>query len=476
MTQNIRVRWAPSNTGADIHVGNLRTILFNYLFAKKNGGTTVFRIEDSDIARSKPEYADAIGKTLDWIGLRADEGYNIGGDFGPYLQTAKLNRYKQVAEELIERRLAYRCYCSKDEMDVLRNQLPENKRQTFRYPGICRDRKDQPKNKDYCVRLKAPTEGSVEWDDMVFKKIVVPNKENYDWVIMRANGIPNYNMGCAVDDYDQKITHVIRGRDHIINTNIQIILHQMLGTHNITYSHLPMMMSMNNNKLSKRDGDVSVSDYQKKGYSKHSILNYLVKFGWGMADKELFSLEEMIDCFDLNNVGKNDGKFDSKKFIAINVEHLKSPTLTPDQSYAQHLSPFLSSLGHNLTVEQIIPLIPLVRTRSKTFVEAANELDPILRNDITIDQAAKEKLITPEVKYKLSIYNNLLETIEVWTEDNIRAATNWWLTANNLVLKDIGQPTRLAIVGRTNSPELFQTMAAIGKDVVMKRIADIINV
>lgn len=249
MSNNIRVRWAPSNTGPDIHAGNLRTILFNYLFAKQKGGCTIFRVEDSDIARSKPEYADAIANTLDWIGLRADEGYKIGGDYGPYLQTEKLARYKQVADEWIERGLAYRCYCTPDELNALRNQLPENMRHTFRYPSICRDRKDWPANKDYVIRMVAPTEGVVEWDDVVFKKMIVPNKENYDWVIMRSNSIPLYNFGCAIDDYDQKITHIIRGKDHISNTPQQKIMHQYLGTQELVFCHLPMLLGSDGLKV-----------------------------------------------------------------------------------------------------------------------------------------------------------------------------------------------------------------------------------
>ena len=467
----IRVRWAPSNTGSDVHVGNVRTILFNYLFAKKNGGVTVFRVEDSDVARSKPEYADSIADTLDWLGLRADEGYKIGGDKGPYLQTQKLNRYKQVADELIEKGHAYRCYCMQEELTALRNQLPEKERHTFRYPGICRDRKDWPKDKDYVVRLKAPTEGSVEWDDLVFGKIVVPNKENFDWVLMRSNGIPLYNYGCTLDDFDQGITHVIRGRDHIGNTNCQKLLHQLLGSQHIEYAHLPMMLGADRSKLSKRHGSVSISEYRKAGYSPNGILNYLVRFGWGFKNQEIFSLEELVDKFSFDGCGKNDGCFDTKKFAVIQGEHLKSPTLTPDLEYATRTQPFLKSRGIEASIDQIKATIPIIRSRAKTFIEAANELDPILRKEIAIDPVACKKFLTPQSYPFLRDYWNQLNSVDVWNETSIKEKTNNYLTNNGIAMKDVGQIVRVAVVGRTNSPDLFAVMSALGKETTLARLA-----
>lgn len=468
----IRVRWAPSNTGSDIHVGNLRTILYNYLFAKKVGGKTIFRIEDSDLVRSKEEYADNISNTLNWLGLTADEGYKIGGDYGPYQQSKKFYRYKQVANELIEKGFAYRCYCTNDELNALRASLPEKQQHTFRYPGICRDRKDWPKNKDYVVRLKAPTEGFVEWNDIVFNKIVVPNKENFDWVLIRSNGSPLYNFGCCVCDYDQKITHVIRGKDHIVNTNCQKIIHSMLGSQEIKYCHLPMMLGQDKTKLSKRHASVSVSDYKNAGYSVNGILNYIVRFGWGYGNQELFSMDELIEKFSLEDCGKNDGCFDPKKFAAIQYEHLKSQTLTPDRQYAQGIMPFLHNAGHtDLSIDQVEKLIPMTRSRSKTFVEAANELDPILRKDIFVNTDAAKNILTPTAKDNLLSYYKFLQSIDDWRENQLREATTLWLIKSNMVMKDVGQPTRVALTARTNSPDLFQVMEALGKTTTLTRIS-----
>lgn len=466
-----RVRWAPSNTGPDVHVGNVRTILYNYLFAKKIAATTVFRIEDSDLARSKPEYSDAIANTLDWLGLRADEGYKIGGDFGPYTQQEKLERYKIVADELIEKGFAYRCYCTQDELNALRASLPEKERTSFRYPGICRDRKDYPNDKDYVVRFKAPRDGSIEWDDIVFGKISVPNKENFDWVLMRSNGVPLYNFGCAVDDFDQQITHIVRGRDHIINTNIQILLHRALGSPEMKFCHLPMMLGPDGTKLSKRHASVSISDYRKAGYTKGGILNYLVRFGWGFGNQEIFSMEELVEKFDLNNCGKNDGRFDVKKFAAIQYEHLKTPSLTATEEYAAGVMPFLANdITANKT--QVEAVIHLVRHKCKTYIEVADELDPILRKEIVIDQAAKEKFITEDTKIKLKGLHDVLGLIEHnnWNGIAISNTIKNWLAESNFSIKDIGQPARVAITGRTNSPDLFLVMAAIGKATTLYRL------
>jgi glutamyl-tRNA synthetase len=466
---NIRVRWAPSNTGPDVHIGNVRTILFNYLFAKKNKGTTIFRIEDSDMARSKPEFADAISESLNWLGLRADEGYKIGGDYGPYLQTEKIERYKQVANELIEKGLAYRCYCTSEELNALRNELPEKMRERFKYPNICRDRKDWPKDKDYVIRVKAPTEGSVSWDDIVFKKMIVPNKENYDWVIMRSNGIPLYNFGCCVDDLDQKITHVIRGRDHTVNTNIQILLHQMIGTHDITYCHLPMMLGQDGAKLSKRHAAVSINDYRLAGYSPGGILNYLVRFGFGFGNQEIFSMEELVDKFSLEACGRNDGKFDPKKFSAIQFEHLRSIQLTSDNEYAKHLLPFIKGHGYNPSIDDVAKIVPLVREKTRNFVEAANLISFYFNDTVKMEEAAATTLLTNDNKEKISMLSDVLRTCE-WEESVIKTTTQSWLAEKNITLKDIGQAIRLSITGKVISPELFQTMHILGKDKVVERL------
>src|ERR1019366_4295722 len=483
--KKVRTRIAPSPSsrpadeknpnGYGIHIGNLKTGLVNYLFAMQNGGDFIYRVEDSDAARTTKGADKVILDDLIWSGVKPTEGHLIGGPHKSYLQSERKHIYQKYVNYLLDKNYAYKCYCDSVSLDKQREEaLAKDPKNPWKYPGTCRH---QTKDFDrpYVVRFKTPTDGAIDFDNIVFGKKSFINKENFDFVIARSDGSFLYNLTVVCDDIDMEISHIIRGADHIKNFSSQYMLYNAFNANIPKMCHLSMMLNEQGLKLSKRDAAVSVCEWKSSGFSPMALNNYLIRFGWSFGNQELFSMEELISKFKLENCGKVDGRFNLKKFEHINTEHLKSTTLTPDASYAEHLSTFLLSLGHDLTTEQIIPLIPLVRTRSKTFVEAANELDPILRTEITIDQVAKEKLITEQVKRYLSIYNNLLDTITTWTEDNIRAATSWWLTANNLVLKDIGQPVRLAIVGRTNSPELFQTMAAIGKDRVMKRIADIIK-
>ena len=468
--KQVRVRIAPSPTGSDLHIGNVRTALFNYLFAKQNGGKFIFRIEDSDLARSKDEYSDSIAETLNWLGLLPDEGYKVGGEFGPYMQTRKLARYKEIIDQFIEKGLAYRCYCSQEELTEQRNLLPEKERRTFRYPGTCRDKKNQPEDKDYVVRLRAPTEGSIEWNDMVFGKMVVPNKENYDWVIMRSNGIPLYNLGCAIDDYDQKITHIIRGRDHTINTNIQIIMHQLLGSQEIKYCHLPMMLGQDGAKLSKRHASVSISEYREAGYTPAAILNYLSRFGWGSGNQEIFSMEDLLAKFSLEACGKNDGKFDSKKFAAIQFEHLKNPLLTPDDEYVERLIPFLQKKGLlDIDPAKIRAALPLIRPRAHTLVEAADEIVPFVSSDEIPLQDYKN--VPEKVKQTVQTLLSEFDADHSWSETHLRDLTKNWLAKNELGLKDLGGFMRLSLTGRSHSPELFQVMVALGRQQSLKRLA-----
>jgi glutamyl-tRNA synthetase len=473
---DVRVRIAPSNTGSDVHIGNVRTALFNYLFAKQHKGTFVFRIENSDTVRSKDEYADAIAESLNWLGLTPDEGYKCANQqHGPYMQTDKLERYKQVADQLIASGHAYRCYCTAEELAA--QKLANKDAKGFsKYKGVCRDRKDQPSDRDYVVRFKAPTDGEVVLDDKVFGKIVMPNKENYDFVIMRSNGIPLYNFGCVVDDIDQKITHVIRGRDHLVNCVPQILLYQALGAPLPVFAHLPMMLNQKGEKLSKRDGAVTIREYKNAGYSPNAILNYLAKFGWGMKNKEIFTLDELIENFSLEACGRGDGKFDPVKFASINASHLKDEKLTSDDDYTNYLKPIVDAKAiGDFSQEALKPFVSVVRTRAKTFIEACDLAEPMLRSEVQTPPELMQKTFTTKNASYLQSINDVLATLADWNKDSVRASIQNWLQGENLALKDVGGALRIALLGTPNSPEIFDVMGILGKDKSLSRLGHTLN-
>jgi glutamyl-tRNA synthetase len=472
---NIRVRFSPSPTG-HLHIGGVRTALFNWLWARKNNSKLILRVEDTDQKRSTPESKAVIFRDLKWLGLNWDEGEGVGGSFGPYEQMQRLDIYKYYADKLISKGHAYRCYCTEKELDAHRNSLAEqraagNKGAFFKYPGTCRDRKDNP-DKPFVVRFRAPTNGVVEYTDKIFGKMVVPNKENQDFVLMRSDGIPLYNFGAAIDDMTMGITLVARARDHQINTPPQILIYQALEAQHPEFCHMPLMMSATGEKLSKRHGAVSVSEYRNQGYTPAAILNYLARFGWGYGNQEIFTIGQLIDAFSWEGCGKNDGRFDAKKFASIQYEHLKTPSLVSDKEYAAHLFTHIEKLGITTTIDHLTSLIPLTRTRSKTLVEAANELLPILHKNIAIDPIAKEKFITADTIPDLHDYALLLEAIpqQNWNAQTIREYTTTHLLGRNKELKTISQPIRVCLTGRTNSPDLYDVMVALGKEATIERI------
>ena len=475
MTVRTRIAPSPSSSEKTLHLGNCRTALFAYLVAKKAGGNSQFilRIEDTDIARNVVGCEQGMLEDLKWLGIAPTEGYGTNNQpFAPYTQLERLPRYRELVEVLLSKGLAYKCVCSEELLNRQREEaLARNPKAPFKYPGTCRSLNRDP-DKGYVIRFKAPLEGETIHEDMVFGTIRYPHLENYDWIIMRENGIPLYNFSVMADDMDMEITHIIRGRDHSgQNTLIQMLLYKAFGANIPKMAHLPMVNSPDGkSKLSKRDGAVSAKGMREAGYSPQAVISYLARLGFGYGDKELFTHDELVEAFDLSKCGRNDGRFDPNKFAATNYEFLKSPNLTSTTEYAYHLQPFLTAKGFNLPQSEIEALVPLTRTRSKTFVEAANELEPLLRPDISMDEAVASKILTPEAKTKLSEYHSFLQNLQAWDENTIRDRTSEWLTRRGWTVKDIGQASRVAITGRTQSPELFQTMAALGKDKTVERI------
>ena len=463
-----RVRFAPSPTGY-LHIGGVRTALFNWLWARKTGGTFVLRIEDTDQERSTPESRQVIFDSLKWLGLSWDEGPEAGGKHGPYTQMERLPIYKAEAERLIAERKAYRCYCTKEELEAAREALKKaDPKATFKYPGTCRHRTDTP-DKPYVVRFLAPQEGDTVYVDKVFGEVKTPNSAQQDFVLLRSDGVPLYNFGAVVDDITMGITLVARGRDHMVNTPPQIMLYKALGGALPEFAHLPMMLNQSGAKLSKRDGAVGVFEYRDAGFTPMAVLNYLVRFGWSFGDKEVFSKEELIEAFSWENCGKPDGKFDPKKFAAIQFEHLKSEALVPDDEYVERVLPFLAARGLTADASAVKRALYTIRERGTNLVDAADRLDFYFRDLPVMDEKASAKFLVATAAPLLRGFHDVLAS-GPWEEAALEERANAFLASANIQIKDLAQPARVALTGRTASPGLYQVLFVLGKERSLARL------
>jgi len=465
-----RLRLAPSPSGY-LHIGNARSALFAWLWAKKTGGTFILRIEDTDQDRSSMESVRAILDALKWLGLSWHEGPEVGGPHESYFQSERKQLYRDCVEKLIGEGKAYRCYCTKEELDAQREALKaRDPKAAFVYPGTCRDRKDEPQL-PHVVRFKSPHEGTTEFTDLVFGHIATPNKAQQDFVLVRTDGYPLYNLAAVVDDHAMDITLVARGRDHVGNTPQQILLYRAFGWEPPAFAHLPMMLSPKGEKLSKRHASVGVHDYQAKGYTPGAVLNYLARFGWSHGDQEVFSLDELVELFDWNDVNKSDGKFDDKKFADIAFEHLKQERLTSLDDYVAWVKPFLAARGIDAPSDELLrKAVPSIRERARTLVDAANDLDFYFREAPVPDEKAVSAFLTAESKPRLAALASLFEQQPVWEIEPLESAFRGWVEAQGLQLKDVAQPIRVALTGRKASPPLFDVMLVLGRERSLARL------
>jgi len=465
-----RLRFAPSPTGY-LHIGGVRTALFNWLWARKTGGTFVLRIEDTDQERSTDASRNIIFESMKWLGLDWDEGPGTSGKYGPYTQMERLSLYKAKAEELVRAGKAFRCFCTKEELDAQREALKkQDPKAQFKYPGTCRTRSDEP-DRPYVVRFKTDRSGSVTYVDKVFGEITTPNIEQQDFVLLRSDGVPLYNFGAVVDDMTMEITLVARGRDHMINTPPQIMLYEAFGAKRPEFAHLPMMLAPSGEKLSKRHGAVSVTEYKDTGYAPNAVLNYLARFGWSHGDQEVFSKEELVQAFSWEACGRGDGKFDAKKFLSINHEHLKTERLVAAEDYAERTLPFLEARGlAGLDVQRVKRALYTIRERATTYVQAAEMLDPFFREPPAMDEKAADKFLVKDAAAKLTGFRDAIAASTEWTEADLEAKVTAWLAEAGLEMKAIGQPVRVALTGRTTSPGLYQVLFVLGRDVSLARL------
>jgi glutamyl-tRNA synthetase len=465
-----RLRFAPSPTGY-LHIGGVRTALFNWLWARKTGGTFILRIEDTDQERSTPENERIILRDMRWLRLTWDEGPDTGGAAGPYRQMERLPLYREFADRLVAAHAAYRCYCTKEELDAQRAALrARDPKAQFRYPGTCRDRSDSP-DRPWVLRMRAPSSGAVTYRDLVFGEITTPNDTQQDAVLMRSDGVPLYNLGAVVDDITMGITLVARGRDHMINTPVQILLYEALGHKPPAFAHLPMMLGADGQKLSKRHGAVAVGEYRDQGIHPAGLLNYLVRFGWSFGDEEIFSMAALTEKFSWERCSTSDGKYDAKKLAAIAFEHLKQPELTSDDAYAEGVLPFLEKRGITRADRAtLVTALPLVRPRAQTFVEAADALDYFFREPPVYDEKAVKKFLVPDKAARLADLRALLAGAPEFRRGPLEERVVAWLSEQKLELKDVAQPARVALTGRSASPGLFEVLEILGRERALARL------
>lgn len=465
-----RLRFAPSPSGS-LHIGGARTALFNWLWARKTGGSFVLRVEDTDQERSSLESVSAILDAFRWLGLDWDEGPEVGGPHQPYFQSERRALYHETAERLVTTGHAFRCTCTKEELDQAREALKrEDPKAAFVYPGTCRDRTDRPGG-PHVVRFKTPRTGSTDFVDKVFGPIETPNTAQQDFVLMRADGHPLYNLAATVDDHEMGITVVARAREHIGNTPQQLLIYRALGWEPPEFAHLPAVLSPKGGKLSKRDAAVSVEDYRQRGYTPMGVLNYIARFGWSFGDQEIFSKSELVQHFGWDRVNRGDGKFDEKKFADVAFEQLKREDLTSAEDYQAWVRPFLTERGlDHVDQDRLRAAIPTIRERAKTLVDAAHHLDFYLREPPEMDAKAQQKFLTPASAELLQKLTTTLEGVSDFRAEPLQRTTEAWIETQGLKLGDVAQAARVALTGRTASPPLFDVMGVLGRETTLSRL------
>ncbi len=454
----IRTRFAPSPTGY-LHIGGARTALFSWLYARKHGGSFILRIEDTDLERSSAESVNAILEGMTWLGLEYDEG--------PFSQMERMERYQEVIQQLLDEGKAYRCYCSRERLEMLRAKQMARKEKP-RYDGCCRDIADPPSDVPPVIRFRNPEEGSVVVDDLVRGRIIFNNRELDDLIIARSDGTPTYNLTVVVDDHDMGITHVIRGDDHLNNTPRQINILSALGARPPIYSHVPMILGEDGARLSKRHGAVSVMQYHHDGYLPEALLNYLVRLGWSHGDQEIFSIDEMIKYFDIKDVNHSASTFNAGKLLWLNQHYIK--TSSPAH-IAHHLSWHMGRL--DIDPAEGPPLEEVVKAqqeRAKTLVEMAEISAFFYRDFEHYEETAARKHLRPVAAEPLSKVREALEAVDEWIPEVLHQAVLEVAEALDIKMGKVAQPLRVALCGRAASPGIDVTLHLVGKAAALRRI------
>ncbi len=454
----VRTRFAPSPTGL-LHIGGVRTALFCWLYARRHGGVFILRIEDTDRERSTPEAVQVILDGMEWLGLHADEG--------PFYQSERYPRYREVIRQWLAEGQAYHCYCSKAELEQMRNDQLARKEKP-RYDGRCRNRQEPIEGVTPVVRFRNPTEGAVVVADAVHGNVVFQNTELDDLIIERSDGNPTYNFCVVVDDYDMKITHVIRGDDHLNNTPRQMNMLRAMGVEPPIYAHLPMILGPDGTKLSKRHGAVSVLYYREEGYMPEALLNYLARLGWSHGDQEIFTLKEMRALFDIADVNKSASAINPDKLAWISQQHMMR---LPPPRIAVELRWQLERLG--VDVANGPPLEAIVeaqRERSKTLKEMARASLFFFRDPETYEEKAARKNFTSESMALLRTTREALALLVDWSAPSIHALIEDLAGKAGVGLGKLAQPLRVAVSGGGVSPPIDQTLTILGRAATVRRL------
>ena len=492
--KDIRVRFAPSPTGF-LHIGSARTAFFNWLFARKNNGKFILRIEDTDISRHQEETIDLILNSLKWLGINWDEGPDIGGSYAPYRQSLRVNIYKEYAKKLVKKGKAYYCFCSPEKLAEKRNKAAANQN-FYKYDRECFnlsgkeiiDKLDSCE--EYTIRLLVPENKIVSFTDMVYSSISVESKSIEDFIILRSNGLPTYNFSVAIDDILMKITHIIRGEDHLSNTPKQILVYNALGVEPPIFTHLPMILGRDGQKLSKRHGSISIEAYREEGFLPEAILNYLALLGWAYDEKTtIFSLNELIDKFDLEAINKKPAKFDYDKLVWLNGSYIRNTDnkilklliknriekiINQNEKNNTVLEDFKNIKDSKEYIDfKISKIIPTIKERIKTLKECDELISPFflkinyskeIKNHFNSD---KNNIISV-LNEAIILLSNLTSFNSIEIEEKLRLISQ----KLNINFRKIAEIIRIAIWGSKISPPLFETIEILGKKLTLERLRD----
>jgi glutamyl-tRNA synthetase len=471
MAQDIVTRFAPSPTGF-LHIGGARTALFNWLFAKHHGGKMLLRIEDTDRARSTQEAVDALMDGLSWLGLDWD------GE--PISQFSRVDRHKEVVDQMLENGTAYRCYSTPEEVEAMREKARAEGRPP-RYDGTWRDKdaSEAPEGIDPVIRLKAPQDGETVVDDMVQGRVVIPNKDLDDFVLLRSDGTPTYMLAVVVDDHDMGITHIIRGVDHLTNAARQTLIFNANGWDVPKMAHIPLIHGPDGAKLSKRHGATGAEAYRALGYLPQAMRNYLARLGWSHGDEEIMSLEDMIKWFGMDAVGQSAARFDFKKLENLNGHYMRA---TDDAELLEHWKVYLAHADDGAAVlewvsdaanaQTALTALPGLKERAKTLVELTDSASYLWRQRPLENDEKAIKILTNDARAILGDLNGVLSGVADWQAEPLETAVKAYAEDKDLKLGKVAQPLRAALTGRGTSPGIYDVLVALGRDESLARIAD----